>query len=115
VKRACNVGRNCQKSNLRVKPEKGKAILWYSHEINDDTGWLGGSDPYSVHGGCDVKKGGKWIANNWISVSENRNDDIEFWVKYLHKSGKFKTRIIGYSYDFQVIRLEKINHMAGIG
>ena len=102
MKRACNVGRNCKKSNLRVKPEKGKAILWYSHEINDDTGWLGGSDPYSVHGGCDVKKGGKWIANNWISVSENRNDDIEFWVKYLHKSGKFKTRIIGYSYDFQV-------------
>ena len=94
AERACNVGRYCHKSNIRVKPEKGKAILWYSHIIDDDTGWLGDADPYSVHGGCDVKKGRKWIANNWISVSENRTDDIDFWIKNFHTSGKCKTRCI---------------------
>jgi hypoxia-inducible factor prolyl 4-hydroxylase len=87
VKRVCNVGHNCHKSNLRVKPERGKAILWYSHEISSVTGWMGSSDPYSVHGGCDVKKGRKWIANNWITVSENRTDDIEFWIKNLQNTG----------------------------
>lgn len=96
AERACNVGRYCHKSNIRVKPEKGKAILWYSHMINDDTGWLGDTDPYSVHGGCDVKKGRKWIANNWISVSENRTDDIDFWIKYFHTGGKCKTRSINF-------------------
>ena len=79
--RICNVGRNCHKSNLRVKPEKGKAILWYSHFVDEETGWLGESDPYSYHGGCDVIKGTKWIANNWISVSENRTKDIELWLQ----------------------------------
>ena len=87
VKRVCNVGRNCHQSNLRVKPEKGKAILWYSHGINNATGWMGDADPYSVHGGCDVKKGRKWIANNWISVSESRIDDVQFWVRKLLNSG----------------------------
>lgn len=77
-------------SNLRVKPERGKAVLWYSHGLNNDTGWLGDGDPYSFHGGCDVKKGRKWIANNWISVSENRNDDIEYWIRKLQERGKFK-------------------------
>lgn len=90
VKRICNVGRNCNKSNLRVKPEKGKAILWYTHKVNDETGWLGETDPYSFHGGCDVKKGTKWIANNWITVSENRTDDIEIWIKNLEKAGKLR-------------------------
>ena len=86
MNRVCNVGRNCHKSNLRVKPEKGKAILWYSHLIDEKTGWLGQSDPYSFHGGCDVIKGTKWIANNWITVSENRTKDIEFWIREEHIS-----------------------------
>lgn len=79
--RICNVGRNCYKSNLRVKPEKGKAILWYTHLVDEETGWLGESDPYSFHGGCDVVKGTKWIANSWISVSEDRTKDIELWLQ----------------------------------
>ncbi|XP_028401217.1 transmembrane prolyl 4-hydroxylase-like isoform X1 [Dendronephthya gigantea] len=92
VKRMCNVGRNCHKSNLRVKPEKGKAILWYSHGIDDATGWLGDSDPYSVHGGCDVKKGRKWIANNWISVSESRIDDVQFWLRKMQNAENAETK-----------------------
>jgi len=31
------------------------------------TGYLGVADKRSHHGGCDLKKGSKWIANTWIS------------------------------------------------
>jgi len=27
---------------------------------------LGDMDYWSLHGGCDIIKGTKWIANNWI-------------------------------------------------
>lgn len=60
--------------------------MWYSHVIDEDTHWLGETDPFSVHGGCDVKKGTKWIANNWISLSENRSDDIKKWIDHLQNS-----------------------------
>ena len=39
-----------------------------------------------------MKKGRKWIANNWISVSENRTDDIDFWIKKFHEDGKSKIK-----------------------
>ena len=34
----CNLAQNCHKSNLVVKPEKGKAILWYNHFLDEKTG-----------------------------------------------------------------------------
>lgn len=64
-----------------VKPEKGKAVLWYNHKVNNITGWLGELDKYSFHGGCDVRRGTKWIANQWISLSEDREKDIENWIE----------------------------------
>ena len=76
----CNLARNCLKSEVIVKPEKGKAILWYSHVRRRDTHWLGQIDFRSEHGGCDVRKGQKWIANNWINVSPARSNDIENWA-----------------------------------
>lgn len=32
----------------------------------------------SLHGGCDVRKGEKWIANNWINI----DDSLKKQVKY---------------------------------
>lgn len=29
-------------------------------------------DDYSLHGGCLVTRGTKWIANNWINVDPSR-------------------------------------------
>ncbi|XP_031556001.1 transmembrane prolyl 4-hydroxylase-like [Actinia tenebrosa] len=61
-----NLSLNCHKANLVVAPRKGHAIMWYNHFIDEDTGLLGEVDEYSMHEGCDVIKGEKWIANNWI-------------------------------------------------
>ena len=64
-----------------VKPEKGKAVLWYNHLVDNTTGWFGELDQYAFHGGCDVKQGTKWIANSWISVGEDRERDILNWIE----------------------------------
>eukprot|EP00730_Choanoeca_flexa_P007921 TRINITY_DN12415_c1_g1_i1.p1 TRINITY_DN12415_c1_g1~~TRINITY_DN12415_c1_g1_i1.p1 ORF type:complete len:348 (+),score=54.06 TRINITY_DN12415_c1_g1_i1:73-1116(+) len=48
-----------------VYPKRGKAVMWYNHHV--DRGWLGGLHERSLHGGCNVIKGRKWIANHWIS------------------------------------------------
>ena len=76
----CNLARNCHKSNMVIKPEKGKAVLWYNHLIRRHSGWLGQVDFRSFHGGCNVQKGEKWIANNWINVSPIRMDDFRLWA-----------------------------------
>jgi prolyl 4-hydroxylase len=49
----------CQ-HGLRVKPEKGKVIIFYS--LKPD----GSMDPLSVHGACPVLGGVKWAANKWV-------------------------------------------------
>ena len=47
-------------------------MLWYNHLLSDDH-WLGERDDLSLHGGCDVIKGYKYIANNWIPAPEKEN------------------------------------------
>ncbi|XP_028826254.1 transmembrane prolyl 4-hydroxylase isoform X2 [Denticeps clupeoides] len=59
--------KNCDKGNLRVKPTRGKAVFWYNY-LSDGRGWVGELDEYSLHGGCVVASGTKWVANNWINV-----------------------------------------------
>ncbi|KAJ4927227.1 hypothetical protein JOQ06_014962 [Pogonophryne albipinna] len=59
--------RNCDKSNLRVKPSKGTAVFWYNY-LSDGKGWVGEQDEYALHGGCMVTQGTKWVANKWINV-----------------------------------------------
>ncbi|KAL2091245.1 hypothetical protein ACEWY4_013508 [Coilia grayii] len=59
--------KNCDKGNLRVKPTKGTAVFWYNY-LSDGQGWVGEQDEYSLHGGCVVTRGTKWVANNWINV-----------------------------------------------
>ena len=46
-------------------PKKRKAIMWYNHNV--DNGFLGKKLLRSLHGGCNVIRGQKWIANHWIS------------------------------------------------
>lgn len=59
--------RNCDKSNLRVKPTKGTAVFWYNY-LSDGRGWVGEQDEYALHGGCVVTHGTKWVANKWINI-----------------------------------------------
>ena len=42
---------------LKVKPRRGKLILFYSLKYSGDL------DAYSLHGGCPVKEGTKWSGN----------------------------------------------------
>ena len=58
-----------------VKPEKGKAIMWYNFELDQKTGWMGPRDERSLHGGCDILKGTKYVANNWIPANEPDSAD----------------------------------------
>lgn len=48
-------------SGLKVKPQKGKVIIFYSLDAS------GAMDPSSLHGACPVGEGNvKWAANKWI-------------------------------------------------
>ena len=43
------------------------------------TGWISALDPLSYHGGCDVKKGEKWVANIWINVVGDGKEEFKAW------------------------------------
>lgn len=45
---------------LKVKPEMGKVLIFYSLQAN------GAEDDYSLHGACPVIEGTKWAANKWV-------------------------------------------------
>jgi len=49
----------------KIKPEKGAAAFWY--DILSD----GYRDLYSLHGGCPVLMGSKWILNKWLYMFDN--------------------------------------------
>ncbi|KAM7450271.1 prolyl 4-hydroxylase [Porites harrisoni] len=65
-----NLMQYCHDGNLVVGPKRGKAIMWYNHFVDEETGWMSEMDEYSLHGGCGVWSGVKWIANNWITSSD---------------------------------------------
>ncbi|XP_046565060.1 transmembrane prolyl 4-hydroxylase-like [Haliotis rubra] len=66
-----NLSQYCQRSALLVQPQKGKAVMWYNNIRDPETGWVGTADPYSLHGGCNVIKGEKWILNFWVSTPQH--------------------------------------------
>ena len=45
---------------MKVKPEKGKVIVFYSLKADGEL------DPESLHGACPVEQGIKWAANKWV-------------------------------------------------
>merc|ERR1719232_2270054 len=48
------------KTKLSIKPTNNKAVLFYSQYPN------GTLDRTSIHGGCPVLDGTKWLANLWV-------------------------------------------------
>ncbi|XP_031556323.1 transmembrane prolyl 4-hydroxylase-like [Actinia tenebrosa] len=76
TKYRCDLSKHCHKANLYVKPKKRTAIMWYNHHRDDTTGWIGRIDPTTYHGGCDVTRGRKWIANNWINIMGDSRDQM---------------------------------------
>lgn len=62
-------------TGFRVKPEMGTCLLFYNHLATSADGkkWRDGDplqelDPLSLHAGCPLKAGSKWIANVWIEA-----------------------------------------------
>lgn len=45
-----------------IKPKKGKAILFQNIDDHQDL------IPESMHAGCPVTKGTKWVANKWVRI-----------------------------------------------
>ncbi|KAM6970094.1 prolyl 4-hydroxylase subunit alpha-2-like [Aplochiton taeniatus] len=43
-----------------LEPRKGSAVLWYNLLQN------GEEDPRTLHAGCPVFMGSKWVANKWV-------------------------------------------------
>lgn len=58
----------CYDGKLVVILKRGKVIMWYNYFVDEEIGWFGERDDYIFYGGCGVKKGFKWIVNNWIIV-----------------------------------------------
>ncbi|KAM6946497.1 transmembrane prolyl 4-hydroxylase [Lycodopsis pacificus] len=69
--------RNCDKSNLKVKPTKGTAVFWYNY-LSDGKGWVGEQDEYALHGGCVVTRGTKWVANKWINIDPDYQRQVRY-------------------------------------
>ncbi|XP_059916903.1 transmembrane prolyl 4-hydroxylase [Gadus macrocephalus] len=69
--------RNCERSNLRVKPTRGTAVFWYNY-LSDGKGWVGEQDQYSLHGGCVVTRGTKWVANKWINIDPDYQRQVRY-------------------------------------
>ncbi|KAH3706126.1 hypothetical protein DPMN_065506 [Dreissena polymorpha] len=67
-----NLTKNCEQASVRVKPQKGKAILWYNHFL-DKRGYLGAVNTRSYHGGCNVKKGVKWVGLHLVQTPHYRH------------------------------------------
>ena len=50
--------------------------MWYNHLLeHDGDDHMGVFDWLSLHGGCDVIEGVKWIANVWLNAPLRKDDN----------------------------------------
>ena len=47
-------------AGVAIQPEEGSAAFWWNLHTN---GW---PDQLTIHGGCPVLVGSKWITNKWV-------------------------------------------------
>ena len=59
---ACSMAHKGTKGVLSVKPRRGDAVLLFNGHLN------GENDVNSLHAGCPVTRGTKWIATQWMRV-----------------------------------------------
>jgi hypoxia-inducible factor prolyl 4-hydroxylase len=68
-------------AELRVRPEMGKAVLFYNHVLDEGTGWKGARDLVSFHGSCPVRAGRKWLANHWVQLADAPWEEVALRVR----------------------------------
>jgi len=76
-----NLVQFCDTANVVVKPKRGQAVMWYNYHLADD-GWMGKMDEYSLHGGCELRKGEKWFANNWLPAPPSGMEHLDSVNQY---------------------------------
>lgn len=69
-------------------------VMWYNHKVGEN-GLLGEIDPFSLHGGCDVQEGYKWVGNHWIPAPET----IEDIFKNRYLSENLREKLISSYFD----------------
>ncbi|XP_052774973.1 transmembrane prolyl 4-hydroxylase-like [Mya arenaria] len=84
LERVHHLYRKCEDAPLRVSASRGKAVFWYNHHLDGDSGWMGNIDEFTLHGGCPVKQGEKWIANFWIKTTDNKQKDLKRMRQMYH-------------------------------
>lgn len=57
-------GEVCGLDGVSVTPSRGDAVLFYN--LNEEGAMEGAVDEWSLHAGCAVVEGVKYIANLWI-------------------------------------------------
>ncbi len=121
----CNHERHCPRNGLVIKPERGKAIFWYNHHHNHETGMVGERNDDALHGHCAVTKGDKWLATTWLNVIGDGTDELRAWKRGInwlqnkdkyrnifHKMGSNASRdtIEDYKKEFEKFRFEEIKN-----
>eukprot|EP00163_Fabomonas_tropica_P000473 TRINITY_DN10288_c0_g1_i1.p1 TRINITY_DN10288_c0_g1~~TRINITY_DN10288_c0_g1_i1.p1 ORF type:complete len:493 (-),score=71.76 TRINITY_DN10288_c0_g1_i1:46-1524(-) len=64
---------------LKVKPRKNSAMFFYN--LLADGQQEGEGDFRSLHAGCDVKKGQKWMSNKWIYNKPWNGPNVDAWIQ----------------------------------
>lgn len=77
--KVCSKTPNISRANLIIKPDKGKAIMWYNHYIGRDTGWMSSVDPLSFYGTNKVGKTEKWTATQWVNIVGDGVHELRPW------------------------------------
>lgn len=118
----CNHQDFCARSRLTVKPKKGKAVFWYNHETDYETGMLGTHENDSLFGHCRVKSGSKWTATARINIIGDGEIDLRAWrrgVNWLQNPQKYsnilkkigssisRTKFEEYKDDFERFKFEE--------
>ena len=55
---------------LKVSPQPGDAVVFWDYVPGEGAGALAVADSASMHGGCPVLAGEKYIATRWIRAAE---------------------------------------------
>lgn len=83
-----NLSEFCHNASLVVKPKKRRAVLFYNQFL-DRNGWMGKMDRHSLHGGCNIIKGEKWMANNWITAPPSKDADKDSIYSFMTPTDSF--------------------------
>merc|ERR1712177_178204 len=98
------------KTKLSIKPTNSKAVLFYSQYPN------GTLDRTSIHGGCPVLDGTKWLANLWVwngprntypgEPKKYKNAELyykdQFWSTFGYNTIQNVNTFIGHEWNVRV-------------